>query len=446
MSRLGILFGRPVAVLLLAGACAARAGEPESANGSELDALIAEALERNSSVREARELADAAKQRIRPASALADPMVSVALENEGVSPSLGTEAGTRLDFMAQQAIPFPGKLALAGKIASTEANEVATRTERARLSVEAQVRRAYADLLLARENVAIVAEQLEAWKDIEEVTRIRYGAGMGSQQDILRAQSEKTRLAQQQVRDEAAAENALVELSRVVQRPVGAAEIRGHRLTFAGLAPAPPPTVEEARRLALEASPELREARLARERTGVGVDLARKNLKPDFVASAGYTNRGGLPLMWSVGLGVSVPLWASRKQAPLIVGAQGRSRAAAEAQTAVETRLVAATQRRLVRLEQLRREAEMDAEGVLVQDRLAVDAALANYRSGGVPFVSVLEAQSTLFIDRRAAVSRLADHRKTEADLKELSLEGADSGSAGPMSSPQPSSSSASKM
>jgi outer membrane protein TolC len=185
-----------------------------------------------------------------------------------------------------------------------------------------------------------------------------------------------------------------------------------------------PPALTELTRAAEERSPELAEARQALERTRLTTELARRNLKPDFVASAAYMNRGGLPLMWSLGVGVSLPLWKKERQAPLIVEAQARERAAAAVETSIRTRLGARTEERLIRLEQLASEATLDAEGILVQDQLAVDSALASYRTGGVPFITVLEALSTLFIDRRAAVSRLADYLRTDADLYELALDG----------------------
>jgi cobalt-zinc-cadmium efflux system outer membrane protein len=325
--------------------------------------------------------------------------------------------------MAQQAFSFPGKRALAGRIAAAEADEVGTRPARAHLGVEAAVRRAYADILLSRVNLGVVKEQIDTWAEIEEVTRSRYSAGMGSQQDVLRAQSESTRLMQQRVRDEAAEETARAELARVLQRPVAAAEIGGARFV-------PPPrgdeplSRDEAHRLAEEVSPELKEVLLAKERAQLGVDLARRNRKPDFVASASYMNRGGLPLMWSVGRGASVPLWAGQKQAPLIAEAESRVRAASAAEISLRALLKARTEERLIRLRQLAREAALDTDGILVQDQLSVDSALASYRTGAVPFVTVLEALSTLFGDRRSAASRLAGYMKAEADLREFSLEG----------------------
>jgi outer membrane protein TolC len=174
---------------------------------------------------------------------------------------------------------------------------------------------------------------------------------------------------------------------------------------------------------ALAATPELKEAALAKERARLSADLARRNLKPDFVASAGYMNRGGLPLMWSAALGVSIPLWAGSKQRPLIAEANALSSSAASTESSLRLRALALAEERRIRIESLAAEARLDAEGILVQDRLSVDAALASYRTGSVPFVTVLEALGTYFTDRRAALGRLAGLMRAEADLNEFSLD-----------------------
>jgi outer membrane protein TolC len=145
-------------------------------------------------------------------------------------------------------------------------------------------------------------------------------------------------------------------------------------------------------------------------------------------------NRGSLPLMWSAGVGVSVPLWAGKKQRPLIVEAQSLLEAASATEASLRRQALARTEGRLIRIRQLRDESRLDSEALLVQDRLAVDAALASYRTGSVPFVTVLEALSTTFNDRRGAVARLADLLRAEADLREFSLDGNPSSAAVPKS------------
>jgi outer membrane protein TolC len=331
--------------------------------------------------------------------------------------------------MAQQAVPFPGKLGLAEKVAEADAARAGTKPERIALSIEASVRRSYADLLEAREDLRLVDEQLRTWRDIEEVIRARYAAGMGTQQDILRAQSEQTRLLQQQRRDEASARTAESELGRLLFRPSGSPISTTGRLAWDAI-----PTVPSRGDIlatALRTTPELKDVALAKERAKLSAELARRNLRPDFVASAGYMNRDGLPLMWSAGIGVSVPLWAGRKQRPLIAEAESLFESASAAEASLRRRIEAATEERLIRIEQLTAEAKLDAGGVLVQDRLSVDAALASYKSGNVPFVTVLEALETYYTDRRAALNRLAGLIRAEADLYEFSPEtGVPSGTA----------------
>jgi len=415
----------------------------QASASTEVDRLVAEALEKNPELRAARDLASAARERVRPAGALPDPMVSLSYENDGTAFSLGEMEMTRLSLMAEQQLPFPGKLRLAEEIATKDAERAATLPDRAVLSLTGAVRRAYAGLLEARENLRLVEEQLSTWKGIEEVSRARYAAGLATQQDVLRAQAERTRLAQQREADRAAEETALSEVRQLLYRPADAPVPTEARLVPGELLLVP--STRESIARALEATPELREAALAKERERLGADLARRNLKPDFVASAGYMNRGRLPLMWSASVGVTVPLWAGRKQHPLIAEAERLTSAAAATEASLRRFVEALTEERLVRLRRLAAEARLDAEGLLEQDRLSVESALASYRTGSVPFVSVLEALGTYFADRRSAVGRLAGLLRARADLDELSLERGSGAmtpampSAGPASSASPS-------
>jgi outer membrane protein TolC len=387
-----------------------------------VDGLVAEALEKSPALAAARASVAAARERIAPAGTLPDPMLRLSYENDGASFSLGQEPMTRLSFMAEQPIPWPGKLDLAARVAGADAAVSEAATARLRLGIEADVRRATARLLEAREARALTHEQEETWERIESVARSRYAAGLGTQQDVLRAQAERTRLLQQARRDEGAARAAEAELRRLLLRDPGTPlEVEGR---LGGLWPAAPEEAAELARAEAE-SPELDVARKAADRETLAIDLARRDFKPDLVASAGYMNRGSLPMMWAVGLGVTVPLFSGRRQEPRVREAEARLAAVKAAEADVRLRLRARTEERLALLSQLAEEARLDREALLVQDRLAVEAALASYSSGAVPFVTVLEALATEFADRRAALARLAAFRVGEADLRERSLDGA---------------------
>ena len=127
--------------------------------------------------------------------------------------------------------------------------------------------------------------------------------------------------------------------------------------------------------------------------------------------------------MWSAGVGFSVPLFSGARTRPLAAEAGGLEESAATSETALRAIARARTSERLIRMRQLAAEARLDSEGILVQDRLSVDAALASYRTGAVPFVTVLEALGTFYQDRRAAVGRLSGFLRAEADLKEYALD-----------------------
>jgi len=416
-------------LLAAAGALAlAAAGRPlHAASGPSVDELVAEALGKSPALAAARAEAAAARERISPAGTPPDPMVSLSYENDGASPSLGREMMTRLAVMAEQQLPWPGTLRLASRVAEADAEVVEARISRVALGVEADVRRAAARLLEAREARDLTRELEATWKGIEAVVESRYAAGLGTQQDVLRAQVERTRLLQQARRDEEAACAAEAELRRLLVRGPGEPVLLKGRL--GDLRPEPP---DEAAALAkAEAdSPELTVAGRVLAREELAIDLSRHERNPGFVASAGYMNRGGLPMMWSAGLGVTVPLFSDRKQEARVREAEARRARAVAERSDVKSRLRARTEERLALLARLAEEARLDREALLVQDRLAVEAALASYTAGSVPFVTVLEAVSTERSDRRAALGRLAAFRVAEADLHELALDGA------PMTSP----------
>ena len=398
------------------------ASPPDREAAQTVETLVAEALERSPALAAARAAVAAARERISPAGTLPDPMLRLSYENDGSALSLGSEPMTRLSVMAEQAIPWPGKLGLAARVAAADADVAEAAIGRLRLGVEAEVRRAATRLLEARAAGELTRELSENWERIESVARSRYAAGLGAQQDVFRAQAERTRLLQQLRRDEGAVHAAEAELRRLLLREPGTPVELEERLHETR--PEPPDADVELARAEAE-SPEIEVARRAAEREALAIDLARRDRMPDLVASVGYMNRGSLPMMWAVGLGVTVPLFSGRKQEPRLREAQARLAAVRAAEADVRLRLRARTEAQLALLAQLAEEARLDREALLVQDRMAVEAALASYASGSVPFVTVLEAISTEFADRRAALGRLAAFLVAEADLYERSLDGA---------------------
>ena len=402
---------------LLAALQTAPVSAPPADDGT-LAALVEEALARNPDLRAAEDALRAARERPAQASALADPALGVTYTNDGWSPTLGSMPDTTLAVMVSQDLPYPGKRRLRGEISALAADEVAQQVERMKLGVAASVRRAYYGLLLARAVADLTREQADVWEQIEGVARARYSVGQGNQQDVLRTQVELTRVGQVLV--EQASEEAirLAEINRLLDRPADTAVPSPGALEEI---PAAAGLVVELERLRA-ASPERAAARIALDRARLAADLARRDYKPDFAVSGGYMNRGGLDPMWQAGVSVTLPFNRKRRSGA-VAEAEALLAAAQSRAAAVDLQLRLRTQERLAQLEAAHRITALYHEGIVPQDRMSVEAAIASYQAGRVPFITVLEALTTLYGDRVALVGLLAGQSRIRVGLDEASLE-----------------------
>ena len=170
------------------------------------------------------------------------------------------------------------------------------------------------------------------------------------------------------------------------------------------------------------ALPELRAGAAGVERERLAIELARRDFKPDLAVQAGYMNRGGLDPMWQAGVGVTLPLYRGRRHAAVAEAEAGR-RAAAFQVEAVRAQIRFRTREREAQLRAAERMATVYADGLLPQARLSYEASIASYQAGKVPFLTVLEALSTLYRDRIDHLRVLAAHERIQASIAEASLE-----------------------
>jgi outer membrane protein TolC len=122
------------------------------------------------------------------------------------------------------------------------------------------------------------------------------------------------------------------------------------------------------------------------------------------------------------GLGISVPLYRERLESGL-EEARANSRSSEQILNWVRLMLRFRTEQRLAQLEAAERIAVLYSGGVIPQDRLSVDAAMASYQTGQAPFVTVLETLTTLYDDLATHLQVLASYEKIRASLEEASLE-----------------------
>ena len=391
----------PVFLIFVVAAPAARAQDlfPLAGDPS-VKALLEETLARNSDLVAARERASAAGARIAPSGALSDPMVSLGYDKgDAWLPGGGADTGPRVGF--SQELPFPGKRQLRRDVSARESDLARHATGAVSLSVTYALRKAVSDLLLARENIAIIKDQRRATSDIEELTRARYSAGLVSQLDVLRAQAEVARFDQMRLHEEGLVASAIAEVNRLrgpaegspVEIPGGLKDLIGRDIVV--------PPLETVLARAHDSSPELHAALSLVERNRLAKDLAQRNLKPDFVVSSSYAFRGSLPDRWTAEVGIILPAYRKSKQRQAVVEAEAQYRQAQAEQEAMTLKARASVEKAYADFKAAVLEARTIEREVLVIDSLAVESALAGFRSGQTPFIAVLEAHRVLYEDQR---------------------------------------------
>jgi len=396
----------------------AQAPSPED---PQLLALIREALENNPEVARNLALSQAEKERVPQAGALPDPSLSLGIQNDGFKKlQIGEMESSYYQVMVTQPLPWPGKRALRGDIARMGSLASEEALGRTRLTLEADVRRTYASLLLVRSQQKLLEDQALFLKQAEATAKVRYEVGQGAQADLLRAQLERTRLEQTRLNLQGEETSALATLNRL-RAVAGDTPIP----TPATLEQMPEPqaiNLGEALPDAANRSPELKAARLGLAQSGKALDLANLDRRPDFAVSAGLMPRGALDPMWTASVSISIPLWQKHKQARAVAEQELRRKASGSEVDALARIVDQRVRERAAQLDSALGIIHLYRGGLLVQSETSFRATLSQYEVGRAPFLSVLEALNGWIADQSGLLQAQARAQAIRIAQMELSL------------------------
>jgi cobalt-zinc-cadmium efflux system outer membrane protein len=406
--------------LLLAGAGGILVGQtPSPTAGLGLGQVYRAVEAANPRIGAAAALAQAADARIAPARRPPDPQLQFGLMNRslrgfGLADPLGMN-----QVQLMQMVPFPGKLRMAGQVASARAEAESARATDVSWDVRARAAMAFYELYRMDHSLQVAGETLRILEDLATTARTMYGVGAGRQTDVLRAQVEIARMSEDITRMQteriaaAARLNALLVLDP--SAPVGSPV----RPSFPDTLPPLDSLIAEAGRnrpMVEAAAAELLAA-------DAGVRLARREIWPDLQVGIQYGQRpmdGGTDRMVSLMLGVNVPIFAGSRQL-----AMRREAAAMRQMAAADLEAMRAdTRGRVAELyagaERARRLGDLYRGTILPQAHTTVASALAAYRVGGVDFMTLLDDQMTVNRYRQDLFALEAERGRALAELEML--------------------------
>lgn len=345
-------------------------------------------------VRAADAAARAARSRIAPAGQLPDPQLQFGLMNRslpglGLDPVLGM---TQIQLM--QMVPIAGQLGLSARVAAAQADAVAARAEAIRWDERVRAAMAFYELYRIDHDVAIARNTQTLVRNIAATTASMYAVGEGRQPDVLRAQVELARMAEDLMRMEAMRVAAVARLNAVLDRPADEPVASPSLPVFPELLP-PDSLV----RLALEVRPMLQAGAAEVRAAEWGERRARREIWPDLQTSVQYGWRpmdGGTDHMLSLMIGFSVPLRAGSRQLAM----RRESRAMLEMAEADLAGMRAETRGRITELVAEIGRAQsllrLYRGTVLPQSQATVTSSQAAYRTGAVDFMTLLDAQMSV--------------------------------------------------
>ena len=388
----------------------------------QLATLVAEAAERNPDVQAARREIAAARSRIAPAGALDDPMLEVGVLNVPVeSLSLRTEDMTMKMIGLTQRLPYPGKRALRRELAEKEAEAAENNLQELLNRVRRDVKVAYFDLGLTDESLRLAESNRRVLEQFLSIAEARYGVGQSTQADVLKAQTQVSKMLEE-----------LIKLGR--ERPMLEAELnRAAGRSAAPRAVSPGPgrvrevslRLDELRATARANRPQLLAQQRMMDRSAKALDLAQKDYYPDFDLRFSYGQRDNYQDMRredliSFTVAFSLPVWRESKREPRVTEAGAMRDQAAAMYEARLNELDAMLRQQVAAAEQTLKSVRLYETALLPQARLTADASLSAYRVGRVDFFTLLDSRMTVFNAETGYAASNAAYNKALAELEFL--------------------------
>lgn len=375
-----------------------------------LEKLIEEAKGNNPQIKAAHARWIAANRVAPQARSLPDPKVSVG-SPMNIDPM-------RLQMIgASQEIPFPGKLAVRGKIAVEKAKRAAADFQATCLVVIAQLKRIYYNLYSVNKSIEILQKTLLLLQELEKSAQVNYSVGKVPQQDIFRAQTEIARLDMRLVILKQERESLEADINRLLNRPLDIAihtpsqlSVTHHRHNLAFL-----------NNLIKQRSPQLKARERSVEQRRQTVKLSKMNYFPDVEIEGGklhntVTNNDG----YMVNLKATIPLYFMEKQNNGLRESLSRYNAEVEDLHTTYQALLFQVKNAFLVEQRSAKLIELIQGSIIPLATLTFNSSQANYGVGKVDFLTLLNNLLTLQENEIELHNELANHEKAITQIEEI--------------------------
>jgi outer membrane protein, heavy metal efflux system len=405
--------------------------QPQSANPSmqehmqssvslavSLQELVHEAEENNPEILAAVRGYEAASQVPKAAGALPD--TELTLQHFSVGSPRPFAGYTNSDFAyiglgVSQQIPYPGKRQLRSEVARHQAEAVQADVEAVKRNVLAKLKDDYFKLAYHQEIEAILDRDDKLLSEVQQISESRYRVGQGSQQEVLKAQLQHTRILREMTMHHRDLGELQAELKQLLNRQQQSPDIVAQPLGERALTQTQGDLFEAARKQ----NPALQTREAMLRGAAADVTLANREFRPDFNVQYMYQNTDRkFRDYYMASFGINLPN-RGRRKAELAAAEARREQAEKQLQSETQKQL-AEIQNQYVVIQTSSEQLKIYREGLIPQAQATFRAALAAYQSNRQDFETLISSFLDVLNVESDYQRELADHESGLAHLEAL--------------------------
>lgn len=361
---------------------------------------------------------EAADERIIPAGALPDPVLRAELQDfagpgasDSFNPLPGQGSGTKYTLM--QSFPLWGKRDLRKEVATAEMEQVKGKRETTVSEIHARIKSAYAQYYQTVGLKMLNGEILRLLNDLEAVTQTRYSSGLVPQQDVIRAQIEKTMLQSESINLDTEQHHAMTKLNTALGRSQHAPiqEPRSLRKI-----PAEKLEVTMLQDKLFKTNPQIATQSAQIAVADASKRLVEKNRYPDVLLGISPVQRGSRIDSWEAMVEVNIPIRFESRHAQENE-AVAMLAAAKERQQSITNQVTGELFESLAAFKAAEKQEQLIANTLIPQAELTFHSALTGYEAGKVDFATLLDAQRSI---KSAKQDRLKAQVEQELRITEI--------------------------
>lgn len=363
-----------------------------------VDQLVQEALTNNPDLAAAKARWEQSSHKVAQVGSLMDPVLSFAFSNyphDDLSGDVAPMTGNELKLA--QAFPFPGKLDGRSALASEQSHWFESVYKDQHFQIARKVKDAWYRLYLNERAIVVTERNLALVDDIIRLTEVRYETGSGLQQDVLKAQVQRSKLMERLMALRQQKSVVQSELNRLLNRPTDSSFDVPEELELVEA----DVSLDALQAAGSENRPMTSAYQALIKRYRQQQNLARLNDYPDMTLWASWRFRdddlpdGGTDFV-STGISLTLPVYRDKRRAEkaeALAGLRMAEKQAESFQNTVEEQIRNAYSR----MEETQEQTELYREGIIPQTSQSLQAALSAYQVGKVAFISLLDALMTTY-------------------------------------------------